>query len=154
LGQDFAAATTQYVIDKFHPDLLVNLGTCGGFEGRIARGTIIMVTKTIIYDIIEQMSDPEEAIEHFSTDLQFPLSALLYFLQIAISCRRIFPVWSENMGQLRQIGSQVQLPGWQNAIMSGASSCGVSQTWSAKEEEKRMTISDYSMKTQFSSCSD
>ena len=51
------------------PDLLVNLGTCGGFEGRIARGTVILVNKTIVYDIIEQMSDPNEAIFHYSTEL-------------------------------------------------------------------------------------
>jgi adenosylhomocysteine nucleosidase len=68
-GKISAAATTQYVIDQLQPDLLINLGTCGGFEGRIARGTIILVTKTIIYDIIEQMSDPDEAIAHYTTDL-------------------------------------------------------------------------------------
>jgi adenosylhomocysteine nucleosidase len=68
-GKISAAATTQYAIDHFQPDLLVNLGTCGGFEGRIALGTIIMVTKTIVYDIIEQMSDPDDALAHFSTEL-------------------------------------------------------------------------------------
>jgi adenosylhomocysteine nucleosidase len=68
-GKISAAATTQYAIDHFHPNLLINLGTCGGFEGRIARGTIILVTKTIVYDIIEQMSDPNEAIVHYATDL-------------------------------------------------------------------------------------
>jgi adenosylhomocysteine nucleosidase len=68
-GKISAAATAQYVIDHFQPDLLVNLGTCGGFEGRIERGTILLVTKTIVYDIIEQMSDPDEAISHYSTDL-------------------------------------------------------------------------------------
>jgi adenosylhomocysteine nucleosidase len=68
-GKVSAAATAQYVIDTFQPDLLVNLGTCGGFDGRIQRGTIILVTKTIIYDLIEQMSDPEEAIEHYTTNI-------------------------------------------------------------------------------------
>lgn len=68
-GKISAAATTQYVIDHFQPTLLVNLGTCGGFEGRIARGTVILVTKTIVYDIIEQMADPEDAIAHYSTEL-------------------------------------------------------------------------------------
>jgi adenosylhomocysteine nucleosidase len=68
-GKISAGATTQYVIDHFQPDLLVNLGTCGGFEGRIARGTVILVTKTIVYDIIEQMSDPQDAIAHYSTEL-------------------------------------------------------------------------------------
>ncbi len=68
-GKISAAATTQYVIDHFRPDLLVNLGTCGGFEGHIERGDIILVTKTIVYDILEQMSDPAEAIAHYSTEL-------------------------------------------------------------------------------------
>jgi len=68
-GRVSAAATTQYVIDRWHPDLLLNLGTCGGFEGRIERGTVILVERTLIYDIIEQMTDPEAAIAHYSTDL-------------------------------------------------------------------------------------
>jgi adenosylhomocysteine nucleosidase len=68
-GKISAAATTQYVIDRYQPDLLVNLGTCGGFEGRIERGTLILVERTIIYDILEQMSDPQDAIDHYSTDL-------------------------------------------------------------------------------------
>jgi adenosylhomocysteine nucleosidase len=68
-GKISAAATAQEAIDLWQPDLLVNLGTCGGFEGRIERGTIILVTKTIVYDIIEQMSDPDEAISHYATEL-------------------------------------------------------------------------------------
>jgi adenosylhomocysteine nucleosidase len=68
-GRVSASATTQYVIDRMQPDLLVNLGTCGGFEGRIAQGTIVLVERTIIYDIVEQMADAAEAIEHYSTAL-------------------------------------------------------------------------------------
>ncbi len=68
-GKISAAATAQYVIDHYQPDLLVNLGTCGGFEGRIERGTIILVTRTIVYDIIEQMLDPDEAVRFYTTEL-------------------------------------------------------------------------------------
>jgi len=68
-GKISAAATTQFVIDHFRPDLIVNLGTCGGFAGRIERGTVILVTKTTVYDILEQMSDPDEAIAKYSTEL-------------------------------------------------------------------------------------
>jgi adenosylhomocysteine nucleosidase len=68
-GKISAAATTQYVIDHFDPDLLINLGTCGGFEGRVARGTVILVEKTIVYDILEQMTDPNEAIAHYATEI-------------------------------------------------------------------------------------
>ncbi len=68
-GKISAAATAQYGIDLWHPDLLINLGTCGGFEGRVTRGTIILVTRTIVYDILEQMSDPDEALAHYSTGI-------------------------------------------------------------------------------------
>lgn len=68
-GKISAAATTQYVIDHYDPDLLINLGTCGGFEGRVARGTVILVEKTIVYDILEQMTNPDEAIVHYATEI-------------------------------------------------------------------------------------
>ncbi len=68
-GKISAAATAQYVIDHFQPDLLVNLGTCGGFEGRIEAGTILLVEKTIVYDILEQMGDPQGTIADYSTHI-------------------------------------------------------------------------------------
>jgi adenosylhomocysteine nucleosidase len=68
-GKISAAATAQYVIDHFKPDLLVNIGTCGGFAGAIETGTVILVERTIVYDIIEQMGDGAEAIAHYSTGL-------------------------------------------------------------------------------------
>lgn len=68
-GKISAAATTQYAIDHFQPDLLVNLGTCGGFEGHIEAGDILLVEKTIVYDILEQMGDPEGAIADYSTEI-------------------------------------------------------------------------------------
>jgi adenosylhomocysteine nucleosidase len=70
LGEKISAsATTQYVIDHFQPNLLVNLGTCGGFEGCISHGKVILVTRTIVYDILEQMSDSQDAIGYYSTEL-------------------------------------------------------------------------------------
>ena len=68
-GKISAAASAQYVIDHFQPDLIVNLGTCGGFSGRIQTGTVILVERTLVYDILEQMGDSEEAIAHYSTAL-------------------------------------------------------------------------------------
>ncbi len=68
-GKIAAAASTQYAIDTYHPDLLINLGTCGGFAGRIERGDIVLAEKTIVYDIIEQMGDFDQAIAHYTTDL-------------------------------------------------------------------------------------
>ncbi len=68
-GKISAAATTQYVIDQYRPGLLVNLGTCGGIAGRIERGMIILVTETVVYDILEQMGDPQEALKEYTTQL-------------------------------------------------------------------------------------
>ncbi len=68
-GKVAAAASTQYVIDNWRPGLVINLGTCGGFRGDVTRGEIILATKTIIYDIYEQMGDPEEHIRQFTTEL-------------------------------------------------------------------------------------
>lgn len=68
-GKISAAASAQYVIDRWSPGTLINLGTCGGFAGEIERGTILLVERTLVYDIIEQMSDPQAAIRHYSVDL-------------------------------------------------------------------------------------
>lgn len=64
-----AAASAQYVIDRWQPDLLVNLGTCGGFAGQIQKGEIILVDKTVVYDIYEQMGDFDAHIAHFTTQI-------------------------------------------------------------------------------------
>jgi adenosylhomocysteine nucleosidase len=68
-GKIAAAASTQYVIDRWQPELLINLGTCGGFEGQVEQGTVILANQTIVYDIIELMGDFDEHIAHYSTVL-------------------------------------------------------------------------------------
>ncbi len=68
-GKIAAAASTQYVIDRWSPELLVNLGTCGGFEGEIQKGTIILAERTIVYDIINQMGDSKTVIDRYTTDI-------------------------------------------------------------------------------------
>ena len=56
-GKIASAAMMQYVIDHDVPDLIVNLGTCGGFEGLVDQGDVILVDRTIVYDIVELMGD-------------------------------------------------------------------------------------------------
>jgi adenosylhomocysteine nucleosidase len=68
-GKVAAAGATQYVIDYFKPSILINLGTCGGFEGKINRMDVVLADKTIIYDIIEAMGDSKEAISDYTTVL-------------------------------------------------------------------------------------
>lgn len=68
-GKIAAASSAQYAISRWSPKLLINLGTCGGFAGAIAPGDVVLAERTVIYDIIEQMTDAEEAIAHYATEL-------------------------------------------------------------------------------------
>lgn len=68
-GKVAAAGSTQYAIDRWHPALLVNLGTAGGFGDGVAVGDVVLATRTVIYDIVERMGDPDEAIADFATTL-------------------------------------------------------------------------------------
>ena len=70
-GKVASAAATQYAIDRWRPGLLVNLGTCGGFRGRVERGQVLLVKDTLLYDIHERMGDSQEAIDHYTTRLDF-----------------------------------------------------------------------------------
>lgn len=56
-GKIASAASIQYVIDRHSPDLIVNLGTCGGIAGVVNQGDLILVERTFVYDIVELMSD-------------------------------------------------------------------------------------------------
>ena len=68
-GKVSAAASAQWVLDHDRPDLLVNLGTCGGLKGRVAQGAILLVERTLVYDLIEQMSDGAEELAFYTTEL-------------------------------------------------------------------------------------
>jgi adenosylhomocysteine nucleosidase len=67
-GKIASAGSMQYVIDKYSPDLIVNLGTCGGFEGGVKRGDTILVEKTYVYDIVELMGDLD-IVSYYSSTL-------------------------------------------------------------------------------------
>lgn len=68
-GKVSAAGATQFVIDTYKPEILINLGTCGGFEGVINRYDIVLADKTVIYDIVEAMGDSKEAINDYTTQI-------------------------------------------------------------------------------------
>ena len=67
-GKISSAASMQYVIDHHSPDLIVNLGTCGGFEGVTQRGDLILVDRTIVYDIVELM-DVDDISPYYASSL-------------------------------------------------------------------------------------
>ena len=66
-GKIASAGSIQYVINNYHPDLIVNLGTCGGFEGVVQQGDVILVDKTFVYDIVELMGDLDIATYYASS---------------------------------------------------------------------------------------
>lgn len=68
-GKIAAAGSAQYAIDRWQPDLVVNLGTCGGFAGDILPGTLVVVDYTLAYDVHELMGDPDEALAHYATEI-------------------------------------------------------------------------------------
>lgn len=49
--------------------LIIDLGACGGFSGDVNREEIILVTKTVIYDIYERSGHHDEQIETNTTSL-------------------------------------------------------------------------------------
>ena len=66
-GKVATAASTQYVIDQYRPELIINIGTCGGFSGSCNVGDILLVTETMLYDIVERMDDPAAALNYYRT---------------------------------------------------------------------------------------
>ena len=66
-GKTSAAGSTQYAIDRWHPRLLVNLGTAGGFAPDVHVGDIVLVTRTTIYDLYEAMGDAAETIADYAS---------------------------------------------------------------------------------------
>jgi len=68
-GKVAAAGSAQYAVTRWRPRVVLNLGTCGGIQGRIARFETILVDRTLVYDIVEMMGDSQEAIDHYTTNL-------------------------------------------------------------------------------------
>ncbi len=67
-GKIASAGSIQHVIDHDRPDLIVNLGTCGGFEGVTKLGDIVLVERTFVYDIVELIGDPN-ILEYYASSL-------------------------------------------------------------------------------------
>lgn len=66
-GKIATAASTQFVIDHYQPELILNIGTCGGLSGMSEVGEILIVAETLVYDIFERMADQVAALEHYTT---------------------------------------------------------------------------------------
>jgi len=82
-GKIPAAAATQYALDVWRPKLVINLGTCGGFEGSVKKGDILIAHRTVVYDIHERSGRQNEQVAKYATDLDlswlgepYPLNAV------------------------------------------------------------------------------
>lgn len=71
-GKVSTAAAAQYAIDRWSPELMINLGTCGGLEGMCSQGDILLVTETVMYDILEGMSDFDAAVDFYRASNDYP----------------------------------------------------------------------------------
>ena len=67
-GKTASAAALQHILDIHKPDLVINLGTCGGFKGVVERGEVILIERTFIYDIVELM-DTADVTEYYASVL-------------------------------------------------------------------------------------
>lgn len=67
-GKIASAGMMQYVVDHDQPDIVINLGTCGGFEGLVNQGDVVLVERTFIYDIVELMGDLN-IVEYYASTL-------------------------------------------------------------------------------------
>lgn len=83
-GKISAATTTQYVIDHWRPELIVNLGTCGGLAGQIKVNETVLVNETVNYDVIERMGDAQAALEFYSTKLDLSFIAEPYPIPVHV----------------------------------------------------------------------
>jgi adenosylhomocysteine nucleosidase len=67
-GKTASAGALQYILDHYAPDLVFNLGTCGGIAGTVQRGDVILVERAFIYDIMELM-DSADVTDYYATSL-------------------------------------------------------------------------------------
>jgi adenosylhomocysteine nucleosidase len=68
-GKAASAGAMQYVIDHFSPDVTINLGTCGGFEGEAELDDVVLAERTFIYDIVELMGDFGSVPDYYASNL-------------------------------------------------------------------------------------
>lgn len=70
-GKIGSAGATQYVIDTFAPDLIINIGSCGGFKGWINQGEVVLINETIVYDMVDLIGKSGKSIEFYKTTIDY-----------------------------------------------------------------------------------
>jgi len=67
-GKVASAGALQHILDIYAPDLVINLGTCGGFKDVVNQGDVILVERTFMYDIVELM-DSMDVSDYYASSL-------------------------------------------------------------------------------------
>lgn len=121
-GKIAAAASAQHVIATLSPDVLINLGTCGGFESFSHKGQTIIATKTVVYDIIEKMGDPAQAIAAYTTVIDTDwLTALPEHAQKGILVSADRDIVSEDLASLAP--HQAVAGDWESGAIAWVAKC-------------------------------
>lgn len=68
-GKIGSAGSAQYVIDMWHPDLIINIGSCGGFGGKVALHQLVVVKKSVVYDLIDRIGPLGKSIRYHTTNI-------------------------------------------------------------------------------------
>lgn len=128
-GKTASAGALQYILDHDKPDLVINLGTCGGFADAAERGDMILVERTLIYDIVEMM-DTADVTDYYASSLDlswlaepdpFPVRRGL----IASADSDLLP---QNISRLKASGALAA--DWESASLA----------WVAKKNNARLLI--------------
>ncbi|MBV6452488.1 MAG: 5'-methylthioadenosine/S-adenosylhomocysteine nucleosidase [Anaerolineales bacterium] len=128
-GKIASAATMQYLIDHRQPDLVVNLGTCGGFAGVAQEGEILLVEKTIVYDIVELM-DTSGVSDYYasSLDLSWLADPLPHRVRRALLASADSDLLPEKIPHLKTLGAVAA--DWESAALA----------WVARKNNARLLI--------------
>jgi adenosylhomocysteine nucleosidase len=85
-GKIAAAASTQYAIQRWQPQQVINLGTCGGFADLVQHGEILLANRTLVYDIDEKMGDPQQALAYYTTSIDLSWLPEPYPQPVRLAC--------------------------------------------------------------------
>jgi len=128
-GKTASAGALQHLIDKFNPELIVNLGTCGGFAGVVRQGDLIIVERTFMYDIVELM-DSADVSDYYASALDLSWIAEPYphpaLRGLSASADSDLP--SHMIPTLKSYGAIAA--DWESAALA----------WVAKKNNKRLLI--------------
>jgi adenosylhomocysteine nucleosidase len=128
-GKISSAGMMQYVIDHDSPDLIVNLGTCGGLAGSVEQGELILVDRTYVYDILELMGDPDIATYYASSlDLSWLAEPYPYPVRRGMIASADSDLPPERIPQLRALGAIAA--DWESAALA----------WVAQKNNSRLLI--------------